>query len=96
MSRMISFFRRLIRNGSGQDLIEYALLLGLVAMCAAASLGSTAASINNLYSRVGTTLDAAGPAQQGGAGDAANNGGNGNNGDNGNHGNGNNGNGNGV
>ena len=40
----------------GQDLIEYALVVALVALAATASLSTVAASIGNVFSKVGHTL----------------------------------------
>jgi pilus assembly protein Flp/PilA len=40
----------------GQDLIEYALVVALVAFSATAGMSSLAAAINSAFSSVGTTL----------------------------------------
>jgi pilus assembly protein Flp/PilA len=40
----------------GQDLIEYALVVALVALAATAGLSTVATSIGNVFSRVGHTL----------------------------------------
>jgi len=41
---------------SGQDLIEYALVMALIALAATAGLSTVAASIGNVFSKVGNTL----------------------------------------
>jgi pilus assembly protein Flp/PilA len=40
----------------GQDLIEYALVVALIAFSATAGMSSLATAINNAFSNVGTTL----------------------------------------
>ena len=40
----------------GQDLVEYALVVALVAFAATAGMGSLANSINTAFTSIGTTL----------------------------------------
>ena len=40
----------------GQDLIEYALVVALIAFAATAGMGSIATAINRAFSNIGTTL----------------------------------------
>ena len=47
---------KLLLKEDGQDLIEYALVVALVAFSATAGMSSLAASINSAFSSVGTTL----------------------------------------
>jgi Flp pilus assembly pilin Flp len=47
MEHMVMTLRRLMRSDEGQDLLEYALLVALIAVVAA---GSVAAVGNTLYS----------------------------------------------
>jgi Flp pilus assembly pilin Flp len=44
----------------GQDLIEYALMAGVVAVASAAVLPSATTSINTVFSKVSSVLSAAG------------------------------------
>ena len=44
---------------SGQDLIEYALMAGFVAVAAGAIMPSVATSISTIFSQVSSTLTAA-------------------------------------
>lgn len=53
---MWKYFDRLIRDQSGQDLIEYALMAGFVAVSAGALLPSIAPSISSIYSRIGSVV----------------------------------------
>jgi pilus assembly protein Flp/PilA len=51
-----AFRMRTLLNEEGQDLIEYALVVALIAFAATAGMSSLAASINNAFLGVGTTL----------------------------------------
>jgi len=48
--------RDLAANRNGQDLIEYALVVALIAFAAAAGMTSVATSINSAFSNIGTKL----------------------------------------
>ncbi|MFY9745930.1 MAG: Flp family type IVb pilin [Acidobacteriaceae bacterium] len=45
-----------VRDDSGQDLIEYALILGVLALALIASMNTLANSISNFFNKVGNTL----------------------------------------
>ena len=45
------------RDESGQDLIEYALVVALIALAATASMKTVANSISNAFGSVGTKLN---------------------------------------
>jgi pilus assembly protein Flp/PilA len=47
---------RTLLDEEGQDLIEYALVVALIAFSATAGMSSLATAINNAFSNVGTTL----------------------------------------
>lgn len=49
--------RTLLSDEQGQDLIEYALLVALVAFGATAGMSSLAAAINGAFNSVGTVLN---------------------------------------
>lgn len=46
----------ILLNEEGQDLIEYALIVALVAFAATAGMSTLAVAINNAFTNVGTTL----------------------------------------
>jgi pilus assembly protein Flp/PilA len=46
----------LFLDEEGQDLIEYALIVALIAFAATAGMSSLAGSINNAFSSAGNTL----------------------------------------
>ena len=45
-----------LKEESGQDLIEYALVVALIALAATAGMQSLATSINNAFTSVGNKL----------------------------------------
>jgi pilus assembly protein Flp/PilA len=47
---------QVILDEDGQDLIEYALVVALIAFAATAGMNSLATAINTAFSNVGTTL----------------------------------------
>ena len=47
---------RILLNDNGQDLIEYALVVALIAFAATVGMSSLANSINTAFSKIGTTL----------------------------------------
>jgi len=47
------------RNQQGQDLIEYALMAGFVAVAAGAIMPNVASSISTIFSQIGSVLTAA-------------------------------------
>jgi pilus assembly protein Flp/PilA len=51
--------RLLIDDTEGQDLVEYALLAGFVAVAAGALLPGISTSISTIFSRMGSVLSAA-------------------------------------
>ena len=50
---------RIIKDTKGQDLIEYALMAGFVAVAAGAIMPSVATSISTIFSKVAGTMSAA-------------------------------------
>jgi len=47
---------RLWREDSGQGLVEYVLILALIAFAAVAGMSSLASSINSAFAKIGTYL----------------------------------------
>jgi pilus assembly protein Flp/PilA len=45
-----------LRKESGQDLIEYALVVALIAFAATAGMSGMAGKINTAFTKIGTTL----------------------------------------
>ena len=53
---LISRFQRLMDCEEGQDLVEYALVVALVAFGATAALQSLGTGINNAFTNISSTL----------------------------------------
>ena len=53
---------RIWRDTRGQDLIEYALMAGFVAVAAGAIMPNVASSISTIFSKVSTTMSTAATA----------------------------------
>lgn len=47
---------QILKDEKGQDLVEYALVVALIALAATAGMGSLAGSINAAFTDVGTKL----------------------------------------
>jgi Flp pilus assembly pilin Flp len=52
---------RFLKDDTGADLVEYALLVGLVALAAIGTLGGVASSIMALFTEIQTQIDTALP-----------------------------------
>lgn len=56
---MKTFFKCLWQDTQGQDLVEYALMVGLVAVAAVAVVPQMATQINIIFNKVTTVLTSA-------------------------------------
>lgn len=52
-------FKKLLRDESGQDLIEYALVAAIIGLAAVAAMSTLASNISNAFSAVGSKLSSA-------------------------------------
>ena len=63
MTHLTTFFRSLhnglLRNTKGQDLIEYALMAGFVAVAAGAIMPEVSVNISTIFSKVGSAMSQA-------------------------------------
>ena len=48
----------LVKSDEGQDLIEYALVVALIAFAATAGMGTLATNINDAFTKIGSKLTA--------------------------------------
>ena len=56
MKRISNFVTRLCRDNRGQDLIEYALMAGFVAVAAGAIMPGVSTSIGQIFSKIGSVM----------------------------------------
>lgn len=56
VTSIMSSFSRLHREEEGQGVVEYVLLIALVAFAATAGMSSLASAVNSAFSKVGTIL----------------------------------------
>lgn len=54
--------RTLMRDDSGQDLLEYALLVALIALVAVAAVTSSGQAVNSIFTQVATKMQQAAQA----------------------------------
>jgi Flp pilus assembly pilin Flp len=59
ISNIVNHLRRLAAETRGQDLIEYALMAGFVAVAAGAIMPNVASSISTIFSQVSSVLSSA-------------------------------------
>ena len=59
MLNLIWKLKQLAKDSRGQDLIEYALMAGFVAVAAGAIMPNVAASISTIFSKISSVLTAA-------------------------------------
>ena len=53
---VITRLRNLLRNDSGQDLLEYALLVALIALVAVAAITTTGSNVKTIFENITTAL----------------------------------------
>jgi len=56
MTFVLTSLARLHKDEAGQGLVEYLLILALVAFAATAGMGSLASGLNSAFSRIGIIL----------------------------------------
>ena len=52
---MSSLLCRFVREDDGQDLVEYAMLIALIALAVVAGVGALATAINTQYNNISTS-----------------------------------------
>ena len=56
MKKLYSSFLRLVRDERGQDMVEYALLAGFIAVAAGATLPGIADGISTIFSKMASLV----------------------------------------
>lgn len=59
-ANVLNTLRNLHNDESGQDLIEYALIAGLIALAAVTTMGTLGTAINTAFGKITTALNSAG------------------------------------
>ena len=59
---MKSFWKCLWYETQGQDLVEYALMVGMVAVEAVAAMPGLSTAVSTVFSKIASTVAASGPA----------------------------------
>jgi pilus assembly protein Flp/PilA len=59
VKNLITRMRALTRDDSGQDLLEYALLVALIALVAVAAVTSSGQAVNKIFDTVASKLQTA-------------------------------------
>jgi pilus assembly protein Flp/PilA len=59
MKLFIEYVKSFVREDEGQDLLEYALLVALIALVAVGAVTLAGESVNEIFSEVATQLDTA-------------------------------------
>jgi len=59
---LINQVRQFVRGEEGQDLIEYALLVGLISLVAVAAITTSGTSVNDIFSAISGQLATAAAA----------------------------------
>jgi pilus assembly protein Flp/PilA len=62
VKNLITRMRALMRDDSGQDLLEYALLVALIALVAFAAVTNSGKAVNSIFTKVATELQNAAQA----------------------------------
>ena len=55
----MKLFREFLKHDQGQDLVEYALMAGFVAVAAGAVMPSISTNISTIFSKIGSVLTGA-------------------------------------
>ncbi len=59
MSQLVTFVKSFARNEEGQDLLEYALLVALIALIAVGAVTMAGAAVNDIFTAIAGALQAA-------------------------------------
>jgi pilus assembly protein Flp/PilA len=56
LQKLTAIGRRLVRDDSGQDLLEYALLVSLIALVAVLAITATGNNVNGIFNQIAAAL----------------------------------------
>ena len=55
---LVNRLRAFVRDDSGQDLLEYALLVGLIALVTVLAVTNAGSAVNNIFTAIASSLAA--------------------------------------
>jgi pilus assembly protein Flp/PilA len=58
MSQLVAFVKSVARNEEGQDLLEYALLVALIALVAIGAVTAAGLSVQTIFGNIASALSA--------------------------------------
>jgi len=61
MEKFVAFLHQIMREEDGQDMVEYALILGLVSIIAVVAVTATGGAVNSIWEAVRDAVLAAVP-----------------------------------
>lgn len=61
MERLVEFLHRIVHEEEGQDMVEYALILGLVSVIAVIAVTATGGAVNSIWEAVQADVEGAVP-----------------------------------
>jgi len=61
VEKFVEFLHRIVREEEGQDMVEYALILGLVSIVAVIAVTATGTAVNDIWEAVQAAVEAAVP-----------------------------------
>jgi len=56
---MNAYLRNFCKDTQGQDLVEYALMAGMVAVAAVAAMPALSATVSNVFTKIGSIITSA-------------------------------------
>lgn len=56
MTQLVAFVKSFARNEEGQDLLEYALLVALIALVAVGAITLAGSNVNVIFGKIATAL----------------------------------------
>ena len=59
MSQLVAFVKSFRRNEEGQDLLEYALLVALIALVAVGAVAAAGGAVNDIFGAIADALGGA-------------------------------------
>ncbi len=57
--RLVNFVKSLVRNEEGQDLLEYALLVALIALVAVGAVTLAGTNVSTIFTRIANAIGGA-------------------------------------